>query len=199
MFHAELRQFPHATRAFNLTREELQARILEAWVAGRLVRLDEHNWSPEKAKLKIIEGPALEPAEIGMGRGWSNAERAGEDVTARVLAEAQQAAAGPSPDSEQERLAADLLERAATTPLPVATLLSIANARYPSWRVSERLTLAETTVWRLLHEGRLELLRAGEPIAREGWQPALLAWETWAGASDVSVRALSPGEGALTP
>ena len=29
MFHVELRQFPHQARAFNLTREELDARILQ--------------------------------------------------------------------------------------------------------------------------------------------------------------------------
>ena len=70
MFHLELRQFPHVARAFNLTREQLDASVLRPLVAGRLVRWDDRNWSPEKVKLAIYEGPELVIEEIGMGRGW---------------------------------------------------------------------------------------------------------------------------------
>ena len=46
VFHVELRQFPHQTRAFNLTREELDARILGPWVSAGGVELDDRRWSP---------------------------------------------------------------------------------------------------------------------------------------------------------
>ena len=41
MFHVELRQFPHVARMFNLSREELEARILGPWLAGRELELDQ--------------------------------------------------------------------------------------------------------------------------------------------------------------
>ena len=53
MFHVELRQFPHVARAFNLSREQLFARILRPLAAGRPVELNDRRWSPEKAKLAI--------------------------------------------------------------------------------------------------------------------------------------------------
>ncbi len=87
MFHVELRQFPHQTRAFNLTREQLDARILRPWVSDGAVELDDRRWSSERAKLTVYEGPELSPDQLGLGRGWANVTRAGEDVTARVLAE----------------------------------------------------------------------------------------------------------------
>ena len=41
MFHVELRQFLHVARAFNLTREELDARILHPWVNGGSIALQD--------------------------------------------------------------------------------------------------------------------------------------------------------------
>jgi hypothetical protein len=88
MFHLELRQFPHLTRAFNLTREELEQRILGPWVAGRAVELNDRRWSPPKARLTVYEGERLGPEEIGLGRGWGNVTRKGKDVTAKLLDQA---------------------------------------------------------------------------------------------------------------
>ena len=46
------------------------------------------------AALRILEGPQLETQDLSFGQGWSNAERASEDVTRAVLETA--AAAGDS-------------------------------------------------------------------------------------------------------
>jgi glyoxylase I family protein len=85
VFHVELRQFPHAARAFNLTREQLHARILAPWLRGEVVEVDSQRFAPERAKLTIYEGPELETVDMGMGRGWQNVMRRGVEVTDREL------------------------------------------------------------------------------------------------------------------
>jgi hypothetical protein len=172
VFHVELRQFPHQARAFNLTREQLDVRILAPWISGASVELDDRRWSPERAKLTVYEGPELAPEELGMGRGWGNVTREGEDVTARVLAEQ----AHPPPVAELKR---DLLDRRDHGPVSLWELVELAGERYPRSRVSERIALCEQAVWELLHAGELRLVRAGFPLAREGWQEVLLSWGAW--------------------
>jgi hypothetical protein len=172
MFHVELRQFPHQARAFNLTREELDARILAPWVAGAAVELDDRRWPPERAKLTVYEGPELAPEDLGMGRGWGNVTRDGRDVTGRLLAEI----AHPPPVAELKR---ELLGRCANGPVPLYRLVDVAGERYPQARVSERLALCEQSVWELLHEGAVLLARAGAPVARDEWRALLLSWATW--------------------
>jgi len=172
MFHVELRQFPHQARAFNLTREELNARILAPWVAGAAVELDDRRWLPERAKLTIYEGPELAPEDLGMGRGWGNVTRDGAEVTARLLDEV----AHPPPVAELKR---ELLDRCADGALPLHRLVDVAGERYPQARVSERLALCEQAVWELLHESAVLLARAGAPVARDDWQALLLSWATW--------------------
>jgi glyoxylase I family protein len=101
VFHVELRQFPHTARAFNLSRERVHAQIVIPWVRGDMVEVDLQKFAPERAKLKIYEGPELQTGDMGMGRGWQNVMRRGEDVTERelkaaaVVAPPQQAAAAP--------------------------------------------------------------------------------------------------------
>jgi hypothetical protein len=172
VFHVELRQFPHQARAFNLTREQLDAQILGSWVAGRAIELDDRRWSPERAKLTIYEGPQLAPNELGMGRGWGNVTRDGEDVTARVLAERAQ----PPPVAELKR---EVLDRCAYGPMPLRRLVELSGERYPRARVSERIALCEQAAWELLHEGAVRLVRAGAPVERGEWQGVLLRWEAW--------------------
>ena len=89
VFHVELRQFPHQTRAFNLTREELDARIVGPWIAGEAIELNEYRWLPDRATLTIYEGPLLGVADMGLGRGWQNVTRKGREVTQEVLIEAR--------------------------------------------------------------------------------------------------------------
>lgn len=172
MFHVELRQFPHQTRAFNLTREELDARILVPWVSGADIELDDRRWSTDRARLTIYEGPALTADQLGMGRGWGNVTRTGKDVTDRLLAEA----AHPPAVAELKR---ELVQRVAGGPLSLGAVVELAGERYPQARVSERLALCEQAVWELLHEGAVALAREGTPVTRERWQPALLSWATW--------------------
>jgi hypothetical protein len=197
VFHVELRQFPHVARAFNQTEAELMRGVLAPWVRGDLVDFGERKWSPERAKLTIYEGPELRSDEIAMGRGWSNATRQGEDATARLLRAAHpkpiDATGAAAEASGVQPLVADfkreLLAQCTGGRIGVHQVLWLANAQYPDWRVSDRLALAERSIWELLHQGRLTMLRASaggeraggsEPVGREEWQPVLLAWATWA-------------------
>jgi hypothetical protein len=178
MFHVELRQFPHATRAFNLSRAELDARVLVPWIAGRAVELDDHRWAPDRAKLAIYEGPALATEEMGMGRGWANVTRSGEDVTARLLAETRSATETPP---ALEALKRELLARVAQGQLRLSELPALASRAGPGARASERLALAEQAVWELLHEGRLTLLRGEITVDSGDWRATLLRWDSWSG------------------
>jgi hypothetical protein len=172
VFHVELRQFPHQARAFNLTREQLDARIVRPWVSDGGVELDDRRWSSERAKLTIYEGPELPPDQLGLGRGWANVTRAGEDVTAQVLSER----ADPMPVAELKR---DLLDRSTYGPVPLRRLVEVTGERYPQSRVSERLALCEQAVWELLHEGTVRLVRAGGPVDPTDWSEIVLRWEAW--------------------
>ena len=183
MFHIELRQFPHQARAFNLSREELEGRILEPWVTGAPIQLQDRRWTSEKAKLTILEGPELRPDEIGLGRGWNNAARSGTDVTDSVLEEAQRIRGVPADELKEAIIAA-----CAGSPIALAQVVAVAAAREPQRRPSELLAAAEQGVWELLHAGRLRLLHHGDEVARERWQAVLLSWSSWTG-GDVTVAA----------
>lgn len=183
MFHVELRQFPHQARSFNLGREELEARILEPWVTGAPIELQDRRWTSEKAKLTILEGPELRPDEIGLGRGWNNATKSGRDVTDSLLEEARRIRQAPA-----DELKAAILTACAGSPIALAQVVAIAAAREPQRRPSELLGAAEQAVWELLHAGRLRLLRHSEEVAREGWQAVLLSWASWTG-TEVAVEA----------
>ena len=172
MFHVELRQFPHQTRAFNLTREQLEARIVRPWVSEGAVELDDRRWSSERAKLTVYEAPELSPDQLGLGRGWANVTRAGEDVTARVLADRVSLA----PVAELKR---EVVDRCGYGPLTLCRLVELTAERYPQSRVSERLALCEQAVWELLHEGSVCLVRAGARVDRADWQGVLFRWEAW--------------------
>lgn len=182
MFHVELRQFPHQARAFNLTRSELDARVVGPWVSGAVVELDDHRFSPERARLTIYEGPELSGDQRGLGRGWANVTRQGEDVTERLLAEVAQ----PPAVAEFKRA---LLGCCADAPVALRRVVELAGERYPQSRASERLALAEQAVWELLHERSVVLTHAGAPVARsDEWQLILLDWRAWS-AGAVAIRA----------
>jgi hypothetical protein len=182
VYHVQFRQFPNLARAFNLSREELHARILVPWAAGESVQWADRRWSPERAKLTVYEGPALRPEEIGMGRGWANATRSGEDVTERLLAESER------PGAREQALAAlrdEIVSRAGAGSMQVREVVGVAGELHPDWRASDRLALAEQAIWELLHLGSLRIVRicvAGSAIVeREQWQPLLFDWATWTG------------------
>lgn len=87
-FHVELSTGIKHARAFNLSREQLMAQVVAPWLEGLPVELGEQSWLPSESELKILDGPHLDGPDLAFGRGWSNAERASEDVTRRELAAA---------------------------------------------------------------------------------------------------------------
>ena len=134
MFHVELRQFPHQARAFNLGREELDARILMPWVTGGSIDLQDRRWTSDKAKLTVIEGAELRPDEIGMGRGWNNAIKSGQDVTETLLDEVRHTQQAPADELKEAIVAA-----CAGSPIALAQVVAVAAAREPQRRPSELL------------------------------------------------------------
>jgi uncharacterized protein DUF3253 len=196
MFHVELRQFPHVGRAFNMTREEVSARILAPWIAGASIDLNERRWSPEKTRLTILEGPELRPDEMGLGRGWANAGKDGEDVTAALVGEAERQVQPPP----AEQLKDEILALCVSGATRLDGVVELASRRNPQWRPSELLAAAEQAVWELLHQGRVRIVRAGEPVDRDQWQRVLLSWSSWtaAGPDAVTLEA-APPKGFLWP
>jgi hypothetical protein len=91
-FHVELSSGIKHARSFNLSREQLMAEVIAPWLEDLPVELGEQDWAPAESKLKILEGPRLDGPDLAFGQGWSNAERASEEVTERELA------AAPAPD-----------------------------------------------------------------------------------------------------
>jgi hypothetical protein len=168
VFHVELRRFPHVARAFNLSAEELQERIVAPWVAGATIDLDDRQWEPARTKLAIYEAPEIAAADRGLGRGWAEVTRAGADVTARVLEQAR---------GSVERFKETLLTHGRLT---LREVVALAGQSHPHSRVSDRLGLAERAVWELLHQGRIVLLDQGAEVERDRWQTALLSWDAWA-------------------
>jgi hypothetical protein len=186
-FHVELRQFPHVARAFNLSGEELGARLLEPWVAGRTVQLQDRRWDPERARLTIYEGPELRPEEIGLGRGWANVTRAGAEVTEALLTRAR---GEPEARLSSEDLKSAILARCASEPLALGEVVALAGT--DRVRASERLALAEEAVWELLHAGAVRLVRGGEAPAPDRWRSVLLSWAAWRDPSTL-LETASPG------
>jgi len=180
VFHVELRQFPHVARAFNLSAEQLHSRIVAPWVAGRPVEIEDRRWAPERAKLTIYQARELAGEEIGMGRGWGTASREGEDVTQRLLEDTRHRQGPGLAELKQQ-----LMSRATETPLTLGQAVELAGE--PTWRLSERLALAEQAVWELLHEERVQLVQDGV-VSRDRWQPVILTPASWAPGSDVSLR-----------
>jgi 2-iminobutanoate/2-iminopropanoate deaminase len=86
VYHVELRHFPRNVCRFNLSAVELQTAVLAPWAADRAFDFGEQRWDPRQARLTVLEGPRLAPAELTMGRGWRAAQRQGRDVTAEALA-----------------------------------------------------------------------------------------------------------------
>jgi hypothetical protein len=171
VFHVELRQFPHVARAFNLTREQLDLRVLLRWVDGKPVELEDRRWSPERARLTVYESRQLGSDELGLGRGWSAVAGSGQDVTGRVLEEARRRGDVPS------GLKGRLLERVGCGEVALNEVVELADAH--SGRASDRLAVAEQATWELLHEGRVSLVRDGGAVEPDEWRPVLLSWRAW--------------------
>jgi hypothetical protein len=202
-YHVEVRQFPNVARAFNLTRSQLDTRIIVPWLAGQAVEMDDRKFSPDRAKLKIIEGKALRTDEIAIGRGWANAERAGEDATRRILVGTSTGQAAGGANAALEEFKERVLDGCADRRLELGAVVALAAERNPRSRASECLALAELAVWELLHQRRAVLFGLeGDAVPRERWEAAVLAWESWAtdGTSGPALEAIPPlGASGSTP
>jgi hypothetical protein len=191
VYHVELRAFPNVARAFNLDRETLDTRFVRPWVDGQLIEFQDRRWSPEKTRLKVLEGEEIEAADVGMGRGWGTLAKRSRDVTDRVLAEVRRGAEA-RPEVEALKVA---IAEVASHPIAFSDVMAMAGVAQPVWRASEQLGLAEQAVWEMLHQGRLEMLSSDVPVARERWQAVVLSWATWAGESAEPIRLHSLGAG----
>jgi hypothetical protein len=148
MYHLELRQFPHNTCRFNLTEQELRV-VLEPWVREKFVEVGERKWSPHQAKLTILEGPRLEVQQLAMGRGWRNAQHQSEDVTERLLAQAEQAygaTAGVGDAAPAGGFAEQLRPLLGADPAALLQAWRLIADRRPELSPSESLALAEATL-----------------------------------------------------
>jgi hypothetical protein len=87
-FHVEISAGFHRARVFNLNREDLLAKVVEPWLDERRIEMGDREWEPRASSLRILEGPEMETRDLSFGQGWSNVERASENVTRDVLAEA---------------------------------------------------------------------------------------------------------------
>jgi hypothetical protein len=184
VFHLELRQRSNVARAFNLDQRELIGRFLGPHLAGRTLTYQDHEFEPHKLRLTILEGPELDPAQVGLGRGWANAAKAGADVTDRMVAVAREQTERPPGLDE---LKARLLGRLSAGAVSLGVVVALADDLLPGHRVSARVAVAELAVWELLHDGSIALLGKQDPIPEDEWQAELLRWDAWA-ASNGSVR-----------
>jgi hypothetical protein len=92
-FHVEISSgFRNRAHAFNLDEAKLRRTVLDPWIQNRQVAIGEKEFEPRDSRLIVLEGPELADTDLTIGRGWSNAEKAGENVTRRLL----EAASAPS-------------------------------------------------------------------------------------------------------
>jgi hypothetical protein len=88
-YHIELRDFPRNLTRFNLTGLEIGP-IALIWAEDKMLTYADEKWSPANASLTILEGPPIPIERLTMGRGWTIAQREGQDVTERVISEARE-------------------------------------------------------------------------------------------------------------
>jgi len=89
-YHLEIRDFPRNVNRFNMSGPEVGV-VLLSWAQERAFELGDQKWDPRSAELTVIEGPEIPVSGLTMGRGWTTAQREGQDVTGRVIAEAREA------------------------------------------------------------------------------------------------------------
>lgn len=202
VYHVDLRQFPHNACRFNLTRQELEATVVEPWAREQWIEMGERKWSPHQAKLTILEGPHIPVEQLSMGRGWRVAQRQAHDVTERMLAAARDAASpqsgvlaaptGKTQPSQDDALLADSLGLELLTVLgaaqaPLRRAWELACARYPERTVGQSLVLAEHAVSSLLDAGLVVLIRTDSTGLVQGQvgdsevQAVLRAIDSWTG------------------
>jgi hypothetical protein len=207
VFHFELRAGIHIAHAFNLSQAELDRTLLEDWRRRDEIDFGDRRWNPDRTQLKIYEGRLLQGPELSFGRGWTNAVKRGDDVTADQLARlgpvagtggpgagtgsgtrgGAGTAAGPGAviSAGLDALRREILAQCRAAPIGVHQVLGLTNRWYPERRVSDRLALAEAAIWGLLHESLVGLRQVApgkpdQPVDPVDWEGILLDWRTWA-------------------
>jgi hypothetical protein len=178
VYHVDLRSGVHAARAFNLSAAELETRFLAPVRAGLVFNYEDRDWDPAETKVTVIEADRLRTDQIGMGRGWANAEKRGRDVTAEVLA-SPPAAVAPARPNGVDQLKERLIGRLSAGPVPLAQAVTMAGELGPGHRVSEQFAVAELAVWELLHQAEAGLEADDGLAGRDAWERLLLSADTW--------------------
>lgn len=174
MYHLELRQRPNVARAFNLSEDKLRAEFLAPLLGGKPFEYAGHEWDGRKARVTILEGPQLAPNQLLLGRGWSNAEKLGADVTERILAASWTEA---KHREVVQRLSERILGRIAAGPLELGAAVGLVDDLLAGSPAGGNHAIIAQAVWELLHRGQAVLLDAGgTPVARDRWQELLLGW-----------------------
>lgn len=151
------------------------------------ISLNDRQWTADrKTRLTIYEAPDIAAEDRGLGRGWSAVSRGGQDVTASVLDDARKVIAPPISVGE---LKVSLLAAAERGPVTLSEAVALAGRR---GRASERLSAAEQAAWELLHERRLAMIEADEPVGNDRWESLLLAWEAWSDPHSAVVLKAAP-------
>lgn len=170
MYHLELRHFPHMFCRFNLTEKELFESVLKQWTAGEPVEMGDRRWSPEQAKLVVVEAPEVPHERLTMGRGWRHVQRDGKDVTEQVLRSARERRGdrGGSTDPRgggaselliSDSLGLELLGELRSDELTLSRAWQLASERFPDRSIGERLDLAERAISGLLSNGLIVLVK----------------------------------------
>jgi hypothetical protein len=202
-FHVEIRQTRRHARIFNLDEAELRRAVIDPWQLGGPLELGGRSWERRDARLRILEGPTLESADLAFGQGWNRAQRDARDVTDSLLAgDAGSTVAVIASDPDTAELVAELLrglglepvawaparrrvlawvsDPGHAEPLPIAAALLVCAADPPAaWLLDAGLALGAlgARVIAVQIDGRLapELLRDVEVLALDPQAPSEVA------------------------
>jgi hypothetical protein len=175
VYHVELRKFPHAVWRFNQSEAQVAALVVP-WVNEEWIEEGERRWNANEASLTVLEGPELSLPELAMGRGWRNAQRRSDDVTARVLAaaaERRHAAAQPvgdatlTPQLLADSLALALLGLLDDGPVELARAWRLAAQRLGDAPPAQSLALADRAVRSLVARELAVICEPGAPAPDE--------------------------------
>ncbi|HST54493.1 MAG TPA: hypothetical protein VLJ42_01195 [Solirubrobacteraceae bacterium] len=207
VFHIELRQFPHNHCRFNMSEQELMSVVVKPWARGEWIDLGERKWSPQMARLRVLDGPQLAVGDLAMGRGWRNAERKSREVTDELLATVaeRQPVAPPTTASQQQQqpsqdlqllgdsLGLELLGRLAGEAVALSSVWRLAQERHPERSASDCLAIAERTVRALLDSRLIVLLQQAQPdlqpvvVDQAELEPLMFAADSWIGDGPAAV------------
>jgi hypothetical protein len=189
VYHVEISQDSTRVRAFNLTAEQVHQRFLTPLRGDRRFVCEDKEFDPSLAALRVLEGPELRIDQLTLGRGWSEAERIGTDVSSQFRA-ATSTTAAPQPERGARSALKDrIVGRVSAGPVTLAELPALAADLMPGARASEQLAETELAVWELLHQEQLLIGSAGAELPRGEWERAVLDAGSWFGPRSVTVTA----------